>query len=112
MFQLLLMLLFKEEAAVQAVCNTFPLTVDVAVQAEVPQHPHHQLPPVHGAAQALQLPPRTVQDLFCPDSDFWRASQAEHERDRHERERKQKDDRRKDLENFQKMLDKSFSSTI
>jgi hypothetical protein len=110
----------KEEAAVQAAPQVMeaavqaaPLTVDVAVQAEVPRHLLHQPPPhLQAAAQALQLAPHTVQDLFCPDRDFWVASRAEHERDRRENEHQQKEDKKKDLENFQKMLDRSFSSNI
>ena len=83
------------------------------MQAEVPRHLLHQPPPpLQAAAQALQLAPHAVQDLFCPDRDFWVASRAEHERDKHEREHQQKEDRRKDLENFQKMMDRSFSSNI
>ena len=101
------------EAAVQAAGHTPPPTVDIAVQAEVPRHLLHQPPPtLQSAAQALQLAPHAVQDLFCPDRDFWVASRAEHERDRREREHQQKEDRRKDLENFQKMMDRSFSSNI
>ena len=79
------------------------------MQAEVPRHLLHQPPPpLQAAAQALQLDPHAVQDLFCPDRDFWVASRAEHECDRREREHQQKEDRRKDLENFQKILLSTF----
>ena len=94
------------EAAAQAAGHT-PQTVDVAVQAEVPRHllqpPSLQQP----AAQALHLAPPAVPDVFCPAREFWVASRAEQEHDRRDRDHQQKEDRRKDLEDLQKMLDKS-----
>ena len=97
------------EAAAQAAGHT----VDVAVQAEVPQHLHQPPPPLQqAAAQALHLASPAVQDLFCPDREFWKASRAEQERDGRDRDRKQKEDRRKDLEDLQKMLDRSVNFNI
>ena len=78
------------------------------LQAEVPQHIHQPSPPLQqAAAQALHLALPAVQDVFCPDRKFWVASRAEQERDRRERDHQQKEDRRKDLEDLQKMLDRS-----
>ena len=101
------------EAAAQAAGHTPPPTVDVVVQAEVPQHLHQPPPPLQqAAAQALHLASPAVQDLFCPDREFWKASRAEQERDRRDRDQQQKEDRRKDLEDLQKMLDRSVHFNI
>ena len=117
------------EAAVQAAPKTTvaavqagghgmsPPNVDVAVQADDLQHPRH---PPQQAAQALlsgqiQLSP-AVQDMFCPDRDFLMAGRTEHEHDRRgdrvHQQRKREEERKQDLENFQKMLDKSLNFNL
>ena len=85
-----------DQAAAQAAGQTTPPTVDVAIQAEVPQHFHQPPSPLQqAAAQALQLAFPTVQDLFCPDRECWKARKAEKERDRCDRDQQQKESRRK-----------------
>ena len=105
-------------AAVQAVGHGMsPPNVDVAVQADDLQHPRH---PPQQAAQALlsgqiQLSP-AVQDMFCPDRDFLMAGRTEHEHDRRgdrvHQQRQREEERKQDLENFQKMLDKSLNFNL
>ena len=97
-----------KDVAVQATENA-PLTIDVAVQADIHQQSLRHPPPA--AEQVLQFPP-TVKDVFCPDGDFSMASRAEHEQESRDRDHQRAEERRRDLENFQKMIEESLNSSI
>ena len=94
-------------AAVQAVAKT----VDEAVQAGTPiQQECQQSRDRVLAEQARQPLQHRLEDLLCRDADYLPAMGqltrvTNHDRDKVDRDR----DREKDLENFTKMLEKSFN---
>ena len=97
------------DAAVQAVMNHVPHLANIAVQVDLDNPPQcsHNSPAGQAGFSRHQprpqpyQPQQIVQDVLCPDLEYYKHGQKESELDRRQSERQA------DLKNFMKMLHKT-----
>ena len=92
------------EEAAQAV--TFPIQIDVAVQASAVEAVTQQtaVPQQAAAAHAAQLPPRDVADMFCVDREYFEKLMKNQETESKENTEKRRKEQEEDLENIRQMF--------